>query len=127
MFKTFAELIAGATHGEIDEIASKEYLALVNEMRNLENTIGGKQKGVITLKVAFTLERGTFDTQAEVSVKHPPKVRPRAFLYPQKDGSLSEEDTRQGTLFDGAKDVSTPGTANVRDIKDVRSAAANDR
>lgn len=127
MFKTLSELIAGATHGEIDDVASKEYLGLVNEMRNLENTQGGKQKGTLTLKLSFSLERGVFDTQAEVTVKRPPKAKPRAFLYAAKDGSLSEEDQRQGTLFSEAKDVSTAGAANVRSIADGRAAAANDR
>lgn len=128
MFKSFAELISGMSHGETDAIASKELTALVSEMQKLEGTVGGKQKGQLTVKVSFSLERGILDTTAEVTVKRPPKVRPRAFLYPTRDGSLSEEDTRQGRLdLSDAKDVSTPGGAAVRDISDRRMAAANDK
>jgi hypothetical protein len=128
MPQTFADLIESATHGEINETATKEMASLVNEMQTLERTIGGKQKGTLTLKLSFSLERGVFDTQAEVSVKRPPKAKPRAFLYATKDGGLSEEDTRQGRLdFGTAKDVSTPSAANVRSLDDKRMAQANDK
>lgn len=131
MFNSAADLIESAVHGEINDAATKELTALVNEMQTLERTIGGKQKGTLTIKLAFSLERGVFDTQAEITVKRPPKVKPRAFLYATKDGSLSEEDTRQGAFDFGGrsepKDVSTGGAANVRSIEDRRMAAANDK
>jgi hypothetical protein len=129
MPKTFSETIAETTHGEIDDLATKEMATLVTEMLQAERTIGGKQKGTITLKLAFSLERGVFDTSAEVTVKRPARVKPRAFLFAGKDGSLSEEDTRQGSLDlkANARDVSTATAGKVRDITDARSAAANDR
>lgn len=129
MAKTFSEIISEITHGEIDDLATKEMTALVAEMQTAERTVGGKQKGTLTVKLGFTLERGVFDTQAEVTTKRPPKAKPRAFLFAGRDGTLSEEDTRQGTLDlkTTAKDVSTPGGAKVRDITDHRAAAANDR
>lgn len=128
MPNTFAETISEITHGEINDLATKEMNALVAEMQTAERIVGGKQKGTLTVKLAFSLERGVFDTQAEVTTKRPPKAKPRAFLFAGRDGSLSEEDTRQGSLdLAGAKDVSTPGLSKVRDITDGRSAAANDR
>jgi hypothetical protein len=129
MFNDIAELIADAAHGEINEDATKELKTLVSEMQRLAPIVG-KPKGKLVLTIDITLDRGTFDTQVSTRITMPAKVKPRAFLFPTKDGFLSEEDTRQGSLFgtDAAagKNVSVGAPSGVRSISDRKMAAAGD-
>lgn len=128
MATTYSDTIETIAHGEIDDLATKELTDLVAEMQQLARINGGKQKGRVTVVLDLTLEKGVFDTTAAVTVKRPSKLKPRAWLFPTKDGGLSEEDTRQGKLdLEEPKDVSTPSTSNVRSIEDRRMAQAGDR
>jgi hypothetical protein len=124
---TFAETVASVARGEINDDATKELRALVAEMMRLERTAGGKPKGKITLTISLKLDRGVFETEASTKVTYPPKVQPRAMLYVQADGGLSEHNPHQGSLdLGGPRDVSTAAATNVRSITDRRRTAAND-
>lgn len=129
---TYADTIRDATRGEFNDVATKEMTALLDDMQNAERTIGGKQKGKLTVTLEFILEQGKLFTQAIVNTKRPPRVKPTAVMFIGRDGTLSQEDTRQGALDfderkDSSRDVSTAGSAVVRDISSGRDAAANDR
>jgi hypothetical protein len=129
MARTFSALISDIAHGEIDDLATKAIDEVVTALQTGASNVGGKQKGQITVKLSFSMERGIIDTAAEVTTKMPPKVKPRAFLYPMRGGGLSEENQRQAAFdFGNARDVSTPAAdQKVRDITDGRTRAANDK
>lgn len=125
---SFADVIANSTRGAINDEATSEMNSLVAEMLSIARNRGGEPKGKISVELSFELNKtGVMEIDAEVKVKHPGNGKTRAFLFVRRDGSLSEEDERQGSLGLDVKDVSTGGASKVRDIGDRRMAAANDK
>lgn len=126
---SFADLVANSTRGAINDEATSEMNSLTAEMMKVQRLRGGEPKGKLTVEFTFELNKtGVMEIDFQTKVKRPGNGKTRAFLFVRRDGSLSEEDERQGTLPLGeAKDVSTPGDKKVRDISDRRMAAANDQ
>jgi hypothetical protein len=126
---SFADLVANSTRGAINDEATSEMNSLTAELMKVQRLRGGEPKGKLTVEFTFELNKtGVMEIDFQTKVKRPGNGKTRAFLFVRRDGSLSEEDERQGTLPLGeAKDVSTPGDKKVRDISDRRMAAANDQ
>lgn len=119
---SFASVVASATRGAINDEATVELNGLVREMQEVQRLRGGKPKGKIALTLTLQMnDNGNVELSADLAVKRPPSPQTRAILFARKDGTLSEEDERQASFE--FKEPAEP----VRNIKDVRSLAANDR
>jgi hypothetical protein len=122
---TFAGLLATATHGAANEAATVELKALIAELQRVEAADGGTPKGKLVLTASFAVEKGRLAARFDVTVKNPPKAKPFALLYVNKDGGLTESDPKQLAL--GIKETPVAPATNVRSIEDRRMAQANDR
>lgn len=121
----FANVIATATRGAINDEATGELDALVRELQEVQRLRGGTPKGKLALTLSLQLnQQGNVELSADLAVKHPPAPQTRAILFTRKDGTLSEQDERQGAFE--FKDPPAPATT-VRDITDTRRLAANDK
>ncbi len=124
---SFADIVANASRGAINDDATSELKKLVAEMQYAQRNRHGEPKGKITLELTLELNKtGCFEITSDVKVKRPAMAKTRAFLFPRKDGSLSEEDERQTRLDLDAKDLNGASPA-ARDVSDHRMASANDK
>ena len=85
-------------------------------MKKLEQyaiTTSRKGKGVMTIKLAFTVDdRGVVQVVPDLSIKEPKPIRGEGIFWITKDGNLSPENERQPKL-PGLREVPQPQTRDV--------------
>lgn len=118
---SLANLLVELNQGRFHEEATEAQQKLVKEMTRVAASGRSKVKGTLTLKLNFTLDRGRFDVDPDVTTKAPAVLRAVQTLYAGPDGQLLKEDPAQYKL---GVEVRDPGFGQV---KDFGKAAANDK
>lgn len=115
---SLTDVIKACGGGAFHDEATAELQALVKDIRRVAETIGGKPRGMLTLKLKLTLDRGIFDVEAGIAVTSPAVIRARTIMYDAEDGSLFKNEQRQLSLSGIVKD-GTPDVTNIRTARDA--------
>lgn len=94
-FSRFTELVAdGAMHAEL----STQLHALMGALARHADETSGTAKGLLTIKLAFAVDRGgVVDVAYDVVPKLPKTPRSKGVLYLTKGNNLTAASTKQGS------------------------------
>lgn len=106
-----AQLLQDIDRGTVEDELSDVYVNLIEKLRQIGDSQGGKPTGAITLKVKFRYDRGLMDVDATVAVSEPRPIRGRCIMYPAREGGLSKDHQNQ---MDAFRDI--PEATPIRDI-----------
>lgn len=100
--KTVDRLIAVLNTGDDGAEATRQYRNIMDTLANYIQEHGGKHKGELALKIAFTADAKGLDVQMDVASKLPkrPVIKERFFMSPEN--TLTLQDPGRDSLFPGA-------------------------
>lgn len=100
--KTVDRLVAVLNSGDDGAEATRQYRNIMDTLASYIQEHGGKHKGELTLKIAFTADAKGLDVQMDVSSKLPkrPVLKERFFMSPGNVMTL--QDPARDSLFPGA-------------------------
>ena len=97
--RSFAVMLPMLEEGRLNDELSEEFRNLVAKLRDHKLATGRNAKGKVTLTVDLHLgSDGTFDVNAEFSVKAPKPVRERTVLWATDGNNLVAQNPAQPEL-----------------------------
>jgi hypothetical protein len=119
--KPFANFIAEACDGDINNEASVELKALIEAVSDAVARDGGSPKGSINVKINLKHDGKSLGVTYEITTKKPPRKRSGGVVWVTKEGNFTLKNPRQQEL-PGFRDVSRPAEVAKDDAQAPRMA-----
>ena len=108
ILRTADQILAMFDNGEFLQQFLTNHQELIVALHNHQMNHGGKAKGVVTIKLNYSLDKQlTLNAEADAKFDKPKAPKAAAILWTTADGDLTPQNPRQPSL-PGIRDVTAP-------------------